>query len=275
MPTSETVDTRASWNRATANHNAHKGDQAAFLRDGGDTLFPEELALVGDPTGKRIVHLQCNSGQDSLCLARRGAMVVGVDFSDEAIRVATELSAQTGIEARFVHREVCEFLESTDERFDVAFTSYGSFGWLPDLDRWAQGIARVLAPTGELVLVDFHPLVWSVGEDGQLSGDDYFARGPYVEPVKDYVARSGPHLHAKPDAMPLENDVPASSFQYGVGELVTTLSRAGLVVLELAEFPYANGCRLPGTVPAEGRRWVLPPRVARIPLMFALRAARR
>lgn len=37
-----------SWNAATVAHNSHRGDshrgdQAAFLRDGGSTLFPEEL----------------------------------------------------------------------------------------------------------------------------------------------------------------------------------------------------------------------------------------
>jgi hypothetical protein len=38
--------TRNSWNVATRNHNAHKGDQAAFFRAGKETLFPEELELV-------------------------------------------------------------------------------------------------------------------------------------------------------------------------------------------------------------------------------------
>jgi 2-polyprenyl-3-methyl-5-hydroxy-6-metoxy-1,4-benzoquinol methylase len=84
--------TRRSWNVATRNHNAHKGDQAAFLRAGGDVLFPEELELLGDLRGKRLVHVQCNAGQDTLCLARRGAVATGVDLSDEAIRFARELS---------------------------------------------------------------------------------------------------------------------------------------------------------------------------------------
>ncbi|RYE89793.1 MAG: SAM-dependent methyltransferase, partial [Myxococcales bacterium] len=56
--------TRQSWNHATRNHNAHKGDQAAFLRAGGDTLFDEERELLGPLAGRRLVHLQCNAGQD-------------------------------------------------------------------------------------------------------------------------------------------------------------------------------------------------------------------
>ena len=72
-------ENRRSWNAATAAHNTHKVDQAAFLRSGGSTLFPEELELLGAVEGLRIAHLQCNAGQDSLSLAALGATVTGVD----------------------------------------------------------------------------------------------------------------------------------------------------------------------------------------------------
>ena len=85
-------ETRRSWNLATRVHNHHKRDQAAFLRDGGSTLFPEETELVGELRGKRLLHLLCNSGQDSLSLAGRGAQVTGVDLSDEAIASSGLLS---------------------------------------------------------------------------------------------------------------------------------------------------------------------------------------
>jgi 2-polyprenyl-3-methyl-5-hydroxy-6-metoxy-1,4-benzoquinol methylase len=99
-------DNRRSWNSATRAHNSHKGDQAGFLRSGGSTLFPEEAELLGDVAGQRLVHLQCNSGQDSLSLAALGADVTGVDISDEAVRFATTLSAQSGMPATFVRSDV-------------------------------------------------------------------------------------------------------------------------------------------------------------------------
>src|SRR5690606_24648935 len=46
---------RRSWNHATRAHNAHKGDQAKFLRGGGSTLFPAEIEVLGDLAGKRVV----------------------------------------------------------------------------------------------------------------------------------------------------------------------------------------------------------------------------
>lgn len=263
--------TRESWSVATRNHNAHKGDQAAFLRGGGDTLFPEELSLLGVIEGKRLVHLQCNAGQDSLCLARRGALVTGVDFSDEAVRFARRLADESGIEATFVEAEVVSWLSETNARFELAFASYGVVGWLRDLDAWARGVRRVLMPGGRFVYVDFHPVVWSVGADGRLSGDDYFATEPFVEPVRDYVAMSGATLGGTPNATPLDNDVPATSYQHSLGAIVSALATTGLVVERLEEFPFANGCKVtPALVLGEGRRWEWPAGTARLPLMFGL-----
>ncbi len=265
--------TRASWNVATKNHNAHKGDQAAFLRAGGDTLFPEELALLGDLANVDLVHLQCNAGQDSLCLARRGAIVTGVDFSDEAIRFARALSDAAGIPATFVEHEVVSWLETTDQRFALAFASYGVVGWLPDLERWARGVARVLRPGGRLVYVDFHPGLWSIGDALRLDGDDYFATTPFVAPVQDYVAASGAALGAVTTGGATPNDVPATSWQYGLGRTVTALASAGFVIEALSEFPFANGCKVhTSLVLSEGRRWVWPEGTARLPLTFGLAA---
>jgi SAM-dependent methyltransferase len=265
--------TRRSWNTATRNHNAHKGDQAAFLANGGDVLFPEELELLGPLAGVRLAHLQCNSGQDSLCLARRGAVVTGVDLSDEAIAFARSLSAGSGIGATFVHGEVVEWMMTTDQRFDAAFASYGAACWLPDLEAWARGIRRILVPGGRFVYVEFHPLLWSVSPDLRLGGDDYFKKGPFIEPVGDYVAESSTSLGGRADAVPGANETPAYAWQHGVGEVVTALASAGLRIEALREYPHANGCRIrPALVPAEGRRWVWPEGCARVPLMYGVAA---
>lgn len=265
---------RRSWNVATRHHNAHKGDQAAFLRGGGDTLFPEDLALLGPLEGRRLAHLQCNAGQDSLCLARRGALVTGVDLSDEAIGFARTLSTSTGIAATFVESELLAWLHTTPARFDLAFSSYGAAGWLQDLDAWASGIARVLVPGGRFVYVEFHPLVWSIGADLRLSKDDYFATEPFVDPVGDYVAASGAALGAVAKVEHEPNAIAAHSWQHGLGQLVTALSKAGLRLEALHEYPYANGCRVNDALVLDGRRWVWPEGTARVPLMFGLAVGR-
>lgn len=264
--------TRASWDRATATHNAHKGDQVGRLLRGEELLFPEELELLGDLRGRSVVHLQCNSGQDTVCLARRGARVHGVDFSGVAIDFARELAARCGAGATFEQAEVLRWLRETPRRFDVAFASYGVTGWHPDVDAWMAGVSRMLQPGGQLVYVEFHPLIWSFGKDLGFSGDDYFSKGPYVEPVGDYVAESGSALSA-PGAEVVPNDLPAYGYQHTLGEVVTAVARAGMELELLREHPHSNGYKAHPSLVLEGaRRWVWPPGRARVPLMFSLSA---
>src|SRR5215467_11974926 len=114
-------ENRLTWNEATVAHNSHKGDQAAFFRQGGTTLHLEELELLGDLEGRSVVHLQCNSGQDTLSLARLGAHVTGVDISDTAINFARQLSHDSGIPAVFERMDIYDWLEQTKhstQRFD-------------------------------------------------------------------------------------------------------------------------------------------------------------
>ncbi len=275
MAMSTFESTRQSWNQATRHHNSHKGDQAARLASGEELLFEEELELLGSVEGRRLVHLQCNAGQDSLCLARRGAHVLGVDLADEAIEFARKLSVESGIEARFERSEVLQWLEGTEERFEIAFCSYGVVGWLPDIDRWARGVLRVLEPGGRLVYVDFHPIVWSIASEPPFAPteDDYFETEPFVEPVEDYVAISGASLGAIDGRPPLANPHVAYSWQYGLGQILSAIASAGLRIERVAEWPYSNGCRiLTGLVPGPERRWSWPKGTARLPLMFGLAA---
>ena len=271
MTREEELDTtRRSWNAATRIHNSHKGDQVAFFRNGGDVLFPEELDLLGPLDGRRVVHLQCNAGQDTLGLARRGAQVVGVDFSDEAISFARNLSRDSGIYARFEQAEVVDWMMSTEERFELAFTSYGTTGWLPDLPAWARGISRILEPGGRFVYVEFHPLVWSYEKK-----DEYFAMHTFMDPVGDYVGESGGALQAAPGVAAPANDIPACSWQHPLGSVLNALIQGGLQLESFQEYAHSNGDKTISTlVEAPGRRWVWPEGAVRLPLMYSVTARR-
>lgn len=274
---------RRSWNAVTPAHNSHKLDQAGFFRQGGSTLFPEELGLLGPVRGKRVLHLQCNCGQDSLSLVGLGAEVVGVDISDAAIATAAALSAESGLRARFERADVLDWLEDAaarGERFERVFSSYGTIGWLADLPRWARGVAGVLDEGGELTLVEFHPLCWSFNAEGKVV-EPYFIEGPIPERggVNDYVGRSdgalSPSGHA-PGVEGFENPEPAFGFQHTVADIVQALADAGLRVQRLVEWPYSNGCRLfDGMEALPGRRYGMPKGVPAMPLMLGVVAARR
>ena len=273
---------RQSWNAATVAHNSHKGDQAAFFRAGGSTLFPEESALLGDVDGLSVLHLQCNAGQDSLSIARRGARVTGVDISDEAIDFATRLSAESGVAARFERADVYDYFEAAaarGERHDLVFCSYGTLCWLSDIGAWARGVAQLLKPGGRFVIVEFHPFALVFDPQWKFHYD-YFNDAPVPEEgVGDYVAESGDGLVADDRPMPgvqgFRNPHPSFEFTWGVGQVTTALAQAGLAIERFEEYPYTNGWKpFEGMRELGGRRMAPPEGMPRIPLMYAL-AARR
>jgi 2-polyprenyl-3-methyl-5-hydroxy-6-metoxy-1,4-benzoquinol methylase len=53
---------------------------------------------------KRVLDLQCHIGRNTLCLARRAAVVTELDFSPAAIECARRLSMESELTAIFIQR---------------------------------------------------------------------------------------------------------------------------------------------------------------------------
>lgn len=273
---------RLAWNEATKAHNSHKGDQARFLREGGSTLFPEEVSLLGDLRGKRLLHLQCNAGQDTISLAALGAICTGVDISDEAVSAAQELSAESGIPATFVRSDVYDYLQEAaahGEQFDRVFSSYGAICWLSDIQAWGRGIANLLAPGGTFVLVEFHPLPNMFDEHLRLEWP--YSNGGVAIPgegVGDYVAYSKDGLVPwgyEEGVVNFVNPHPGYEFAWGIADAVMACVEAGLRLDVLREYPYANGCpRFANAVEGDGRRFYPPKGAPSMPGMYAIVATK-
>ncbi len=273
-------DNRRSWNAAIVAHNSHKADQAAFFQAGGSTLFPEEIELLGNLTGKRALHLQCNAGQDTLSLARLGAEVTGIDISDTAIDFARQLAADTGIPATFHRADVYDWLAEAaarGEQFDVVFSSYGFLCWLSDLTQWTAGIAHVLAPGGRLVLVEFHPFL-AVFDDGWQRVSSYFGGGrvEHWDGVGDYVGITGATLAPSgftEGVQAFQNPYPDHEFIWTIADLITAVLDSGLVLDAFREYPYTNGDRFFQQMrPLPGGRWTVPEGAPDLPMTFGLAA---
>jgi SAM-dependent methyltransferase len=275
---------RRSWNLATRAHNSHKRDQAAFLRGGGSTLFPEERELLGDLSERSLLHLCCNAGQDTLSLALLGARVTGVDISDEAIAFAERLSAESGVPGCFERGDVYEWLARAKDgqrAFDRVFMSYGVLGWLSDLRALADGIAAVLAPGGRFVLVEFHPFAMMFDGDGRLAYP-YTTTGEArreAAGVEDYVALRGGAALTPSGWLDGERDFanpePVYEFFWGVADVISAVVDSGLQLEQFREWPYANAWQpYAGMRHLGGHRYSAPAGMPELPLMFGLSARR-
>lgn len=269
---------RLSWNAATVAHNRHKPDQAGFLAGGGSTLFPEETALLGAVQGKTVLHLLCNSGQDTLGIAALGADVTGVDISDAAVDFARQLSADSGIAATFERSDVYPWLEAAageGRRFDVVFCSYGALCWLSDLGAFLRGVRDLLAPGGRFVCIEFHPFVMIFDEQAELKYHYRMAEPlRWDDGIRDYVADSCGGLTPSGPVAPVEpfsNPHPCYEFQRGIGDILGAVIHAGLSLREFHEYDFTNGWKpFTDMKPLPGRRWTMPDGKPSLPMMYGL-----
>lgn len=130
----ETFETKQHWNA-----EGYQSD-FQFVHQYGEDV----LQLLGDVRGKRILDLGCGNGVLTAKLASMGAEVVGMDRSEEMLKLAREQHP----ELWFSCQDASVF--SFDEPFDAVFSN-AVFHWIPDQDGLIQSIVRALKPGGRLV----------------------------------------------------------------------------------------------------------------------------
>src|SRR5690242_14692265 len=104
------TDLRESWNRLAAHYQRQHAIPTDSAHYGVAAPNEDQLHLLGDVSGKRILELGCGGGQCSIAFARQGAECVGVDLSDEQIAYARALAEQEGVEVAFHQGDMIAFL---------------------------------------------------------------------------------------------------------------------------------------------------------------------
>lgn len=255
---------RDSWNRRVAAHLESEFYDLEGWKSGKTSLNEIELELLGDVSSKSILHLQCHFGQDTLSLARMGAEVVGVDLSDASIAVARKLNDELGLNAEFVESDVLELIGILDRQFDMVFTSYGTIGWLPDLDQWAKTISYHLKPGGKLVFVEFHPVVWMFDGAFEKIEYRYFKDEPIIETNSDTYAEN-PELGEKTEI----------SWNHGLSEVFHALENNGLILKSFDEFDYSPYNCFAGMKKIGERKFFIEKHGNKLPLVYSLTATKK
>lgn len=262
---------RLLWDGWTELHVTSSSYDVEGFMAGRCTLDEVELEGVGDVEGKSLLHLQCHFGLDTLSWARRGAQVVGVDFSEKAVAHARRLARELGLAARFVQADVTDTAAVLDqlagEQFDVVFTSHGTISWLPDLRPWAQIVAGALKTGGRFFIADAHPFTWMFDDESDEPGLRFNPRYKYFGREALRFEEKG--SYAAPEA---EFQGVSFSWQHNFEEIIGSLAGAGLTVVSLREYPYLTWQWFPWMVKDEKGLHRLPEGTPDLPLMFSLTA---
>lgn len=245
---------RAGWDQLVEVHARSRFYDVDGFLAGALSLREIELAELQNVAGKRLLHLQCHFGLDTLSWARKGAVCTGVDFSSAAIQKARTLSATAGLHARFVCSDVYGFRATADGPFDIVFTSYGSLCWLPDLDRWAAVVAENLAAGGEFYMVEFHPV------HDLLTGYSYFERAEPDIDVEGTYTENGADTAAS-----------FATWTHGLSNVLNALTGARIGIERVSEFPFSPYRCFENMVEREPGRFFVSHQGNDVPLVYSVR----
>ncbi|MFT8640258.1 class I SAM-dependent methyltransferase [Bifidobacterium sp.] len=268
-------DNLENWNdRATVHMNGGYGDIDAFadnpeaitqvVRRDYEVLAPhlKERTIQG----KRLLHLQCHIGLDTVSWYRLGAMQVhGLDFSDVSLDYAKSIAERAHATIDFVQgdaRHADLALPDCLNMFDAVVTSVGTITWLPELSDWARSIASLLAPGGVFMVRDDHPLLFALDNSGLDLKQGYFSgtESTYESDASYTKGSAGKIAHTK-----------NHNWAHDFHEIVGSLIDAGLAIESLDEHRIADWQSLPMLVPnGEEGGWRMPQELPDIPLTFSI-----
>jgi SAM-dependent methyltransferase len=181
---------RAHWDAMAAAHGQDAYYDTEALIGGADTLHEAEQAgvreAVGAVAGLDVLHLQCHIGFDAISLARRGARVVGADFSPASLEKARALARRCDVKVEFVEADATKLPVELHNRFDLVYATIGVIGWIDDLGAWMRSAASALRGGGKLLLVDLHPVYSMFGRStrcGSTSRTRTTARAASTSPA--------------------------------------------------------------------------------------------
>jgi len=182
-----TESNRRAWNEVMPYHQqaAKEKWDRLFMQPGYSRLSALQTAIFRQlgASGKDVAHLCCNNGVELLSVKNLGAAsCVGFDISDVAIAEAQERARRCGIDCRFVRTDVYDIPVEFDDRFDIAFTTVGCLGWLPDMPRFCARVAALLRRGGCLFIHEIHPLSEMLPYDDPPGADLLRLTEPYFRP---------------------------------------------------------------------------------------------
>ena len=148
--------------------------------------------------------------------------------------------------------------------FDIVFTSYGTIGWLPDLDRWAEIVSWFLKPGGTFYIADFHPAMWMMDNDFEYIKYSYFNTEVITEEISgSYSDRNAPIRSTE------------HSWNHPFTEIINSLISHGLQVTQFNEFSFSPYNCFNKMEQGEDGMWRIIGMNEKLPIMYSIKAVKQ
>lgn len=254
---------RKWWNEVTPIHAKSKLYNLSGFKQGKTSLFNIELEELGDVKDKTLLHPLCHFGMDTLSWARKGAIVTGVDLSDEAVKLAKKISRAINQPATFICSDIYELPKVLDKKFDIIFMSYGVLCWIKNIKKWAKVISHFLKDGGTFYITELHPFTNILSSDFKIDYK-YFDKGPFIDDSEGTYSDWDSKINGQ-----------TYIWSYTISDVVNALIEEGLKIEFIHEFPYTMYDQFPGLMEKNKKgQYFLKDKKLQIPLLFSLKATK-
>jgi ubiquinone/menaquinone biosynthesis C-methylase UbiE len=201
------VTNTESWDRIAAQRMGSTPSEV--LQYGPEGPTEDDLRLIGDVSGKRVLDLGCGDGQAAVAFARKGATSIAVDASVRMLDRARTLAKNAAVRVEWHQGDVADLAFLRAESVDIVFSAY-SLGEVGDLHRVFRQVHRVLKNRGAFVFSYEHPIGLCVGREppdtpstpiSRVVRMSYFTDEPVTleregQPIRVYVRPASDVFHA-------------------------------------------------------------------------------
>jgi SAM-dependent methyltransferase/ADP-ribose pyrophosphatase YjhB (NUDIX family) len=160
-------DNKAAWDMISAAYQAKHRLKTDAAHYGPRLPTENDLRLLGDVAGKRILEIGCGGGQCSIAFAKQGAVATGIDQSAVQLQHARGLATAEGVRVEFIEGDITTLPQIKTASQDAVFSAY-ALDYVEDAATCFAEVARVLKPGGLFVFSVCHPV------RGMMADDDPF-----------------------------------------------------------------------------------------------------
>lgn len=205
-----TKETKKWWEGASESYQKESNIPLS-IHYGPGSPGENQLKLLGNIKGKKILEIGCGGAQCGIAMAKKGAKVIGIDISEKQLEFAKKLAQRNKVRIKFYLGDIKNLKQIKSESQDIVFSAW-ALHYVDNLTKCFKEVYRVLRKGGLFIFSLDHPFFRTAIK----TKESYFKTGEYTEVFSDKSKKFVAYTHT-------------------VSELFNTLVGEGFIVKKIVE----------------------------------------
>src|SRR3989338_6985105 len=126
-------ETKKWWEHSSKSYQK-ESNIPADIHYGPGAPNEKELRLLGKLKGKRVLEIGCGGAQCGIAMAKQGAIVTGIDISEEQLKFARKLAEKNNVKLDFYQGDIKKLKQIKSNSRDIVFSEW-ALQYVDDLDK--------------------------------------------------------------------------------------------------------------------------------------------